>query len=353
MQPLLDGVETVATASQKLSHYLRTSWILRADSVLRLSDGTAVRFFPAEEADELVETLRKRNVFARHSWENSFYLQRARALANRTVIEVYRPGHPDDMIDEAEHTANMVEKLALLSAILSLSRKSIQRRLAIREHRRSEFDLTIGRDFYYLRSKSKPAGDVHGIAVDARFSRRFERCGFPKVLSLISKGTELGRHVESSIDWLFESRLEPRLAAATVKTSTALESLLIFTESESLRASLAERAAFLLGRTADRRRDLSRLVKDFYDARSGVVHGNKRKLGKLSERLLEAVDRVALLMCLIIAANTDKWPSQEAIREWCESQKWGSPARDIMVPFPHAYLDNALKMYSRTLRPSD
>lgn len=160
MQPLLDGGETATTASQKLSRYLRTSWILAADAVLQLGDGTAVRFFPSEEADKLVAEIRKRNVFARHSWETNFYLQRASALANRTVIEVNRPGHPDDMIDEAEHTANLVERLALLSGILSLSRKSMQSQLAIREHRRSEFDLTIGPDFYYLRSRSKPEGNV-------------------------------------------------------------------------------------------------------------------------------------------------------------------------------------------------
>jgi len=345
--------EMAAGASQKPSRYLRTSWILAADSVLQVGYGTAVRFFPSEEAEELVAVLRKRNVFARHSWENDFYLQRARALANRTVIEVNRPGHPNDMIDEAEHTANLVERLALLSAILSLSRKSLQRRLAIQEHRRSEFDLTIGRDFYYLRSRSKPEGNVRGIAVDTRFCRRFERCGFPKVLSLISQRTQLSRRVELSIDWLSESRLEPRLAAAVVKTSIALESLLIFTESEPLRTSLAERTAFLLGGTEDRRRALSRLVKDFYDARSGVVHCNKRKTGKLSECLLEAMDRIALLACLTIAANTDKWPSHEAIRRWCESQRWGSPASDVKIPFPHAYLDNAMKLYSRTLRVSD
>ena len=348
MRQLLDSVPIVIRSEDDLSRYLRTSWILRADSVLQLNERTALRFFPADEADRLTETLRKRNVFARHSWENSFYLQRARDLANKTVIEIYRPGDPDDMMDEAANTANLVEKIALLSAILSLSRKSIHRRLAIHEHRRSEFDLTIGKGYRYLRSKSRPEGEVYGIPVDTRFARRFDRCGFPELLALLTHQGDLSRRIQLSIDWLFESRLEPRLTAALVKTSIALESLLIFSESESLGASLAERSAFILGRTAESRQQVSRLVKDFYDARSGVVHGNRRKRRKLSDQLLEAADRVVLLLCLTIAANVDKWNSQEAIREWCESQRWGSPASDVVVPFPTRYLNNALNTFSKT-----
>ena len=160
MQPRLNNFPQLTPITDGLSRYIRSCWMLCAQSELQLSDKTRIRLFPENEADQLAEITRKRNVFARHSWENSFYLQRIKALSNRTVIEVFRLGDPDDMINEAEQFAIALEKLAVLSTTFSMSRSELQRRLALSEYRRSEFDVTIGRDFNYLRSKSKPERTV-------------------------------------------------------------------------------------------------------------------------------------------------------------------------------------------------
>ena len=79
------------------SQYLRVTWMLSAETVLKFPDSSSVRFFGEGEADSLAKKTRKRNVFARHSWENNFYLQRIGELSGHTVIEVFRPGDPQDM----------------------------------------------------------------------------------------------------------------------------------------------------------------------------------------------------------------------------------------------------------------
>ena len=148
--------------------------------------------------------------------------------------------------------------------------------------------------------------------------------------------------VKNSLQWLFKSRIESRLPASIVKTSIALESLLIFSESESLAQSLSERAAFILSSEPNRRKLISRILKRFYDTRSGIVHGSQKKAKKLTSTLLETVDRLTVLLYLSISANSNQWPTSDRLREWCETQRWGTPSSKIVVPFPDLYLKNAL-----------
>jgi hypothetical protein len=147
-----------------------------------------------------------------------------------------------------------------------------------------------------------------------------------------------------SQEWLFDSRTEPRLSASVIKTAIALESLLIFSESESLAQTLSERGAFILSSDSARRHLISRVIKRFYDARSGVVHGSQKKAKKLTSSLVETVDRLAILLHMIIASNATLWPSTCALREWCEQERWGEPSGKVIRPFPDLYLRNTLQM---------
>jgi Apea-like HEPN len=190
-----------------------------------------------------------------------------------------------------------------LSSTFVLSRPALHRLLAITSDCSSSVDFTFGRQCYYLRSTTRPAPIAKGIAIDDRFTRRFERCGFPQLLASCISGRELTRRLEISSRWLFESRQEPSMPAAIVKTAVALEALLIANESEPLTRALSERAAFLLSRDAVTRRAISRNVRKFYTARSAVVHGSRRRTSDLSPELLEGMDRLILLLCLMMAAN--------------------------------------------------
>jgi len=338
--------ERVGTEQQ--SCYIRKTWMLSAKSILKLPKiMTCIRFFDERESQELYKLIKKRNVFARHSWENNFYLQRIEDLANTTVIEIFRPGNPRDMNYEAQKIADLIEKLAILSSTLIMSRKMIQRKLAISSHRRSVFDITIGPKFWSLKSKSMPEQDVQGITIDERFCSRFESCGFPQLAFICLTCNDIADHVMSAINWLFESRQEPILSASIVKTSIALESLLISNESEPLAKSLSERTAFILSSDPDIRNKVSQIVKTFYDARSGVVHGSRKKLKKLTPGLVEGMDRLIVLLCLIIASNSNKWNSIESLIKWFEGQRWGAPASDIHIPFSNTYLLNAINLCNK------
>jgi len=330
------------------SHHIRTTWMLSAKSTLILPKmNVCIRFFKKEEAQALFKLVKNRHVFSRHSWENSFYLQRINDLEDITIIDIIRTGNPDDIIDEVQITADLIEKLVFLSSTLVMFRKDIQRLLAISPHRRTIFDLTIGPKLYHIKSKSRPEPVIKGITIDEKFCKRFDRCGFPQLAHLCTSDYEITNRIISTINWLFESRQEPQLSASIVKTSIALESLLISTESEPLAKSLSERAAFILSSEPDIRHKISKIVKKFYDVRSGVVHGSRKKSKMLTPNFIEGMDRLIILMCLTIASNSDKWDSIDSLVKWCESQRWGTPASEIHIPFPNIYLKNALRLFTK------
>jgi hypothetical protein len=326
------------------SRYIRITWMLSSQAALNFPDLSRIRFFSTEEANSLANQLRKRNVFARHEKESNFYVQRIRKLAQHTVIEVVRPGAPKDIAEEAERVAAILERLTVLSSTLALTKDELLRKLGVSSKPGTEIDFIFGPDFYYLSSKSRPFPTVQCIKIDKRFCTRFLRCGFDKLTEYCLSGGGIRDRVLLSLDWLFESRIEPRLTASVVKTSIALESMLIFSESESLSQSLSERTAFILSSDPDRRQQISRIIKRFYEVRSGIVHGSQKKMKNLEPSLLEAVDRLTILLCLIIAANSRRWPSVDDLKNWCETQRWGKPSNEVKVPFPAPYLSRAIAL---------
>lgn len=340
--------EKHAWDTPELSRYVRTTWMLNAQCSLEVAALKArVRFLSGQEAELLTASARRRNVFARHSRENNFYIQRIGELSNTTVLEVLRPGDPDDMLSEAESVASQLERLAVLSSTFALQRPDLCRLLAITADRNSTVDVTFGRQFYYLRSKAKRAPEARGINIDNRFANRFERCGFPQMFAAITSDVDIARRLESASRWLFESRQESSLSAAIVKTAIALEALLIGSDSEPLSRSLSERAAYLLSQDPEIRRAISKNVKKFYAARSAVVHGGRRRKSDPSPKMMEGIDRLALLLCLTTAANMSSWSSIDDLIGWCENQKWGASSSTIARPFSGRYLNDALRQFDQ------
>ena len=329
------------------SRYMRTTWVLSAQTELKLSESITIRFFDQDEAKLLAESVRKRNVFARHSRENDFYLKRLEELSDRTIIEVSLPGdaqHVVEMVEGAVGLVDLVEKVALLSTTLATSKGELQRNLGISAKRRSELDFAYDPQLKILRSRATRTPAVRGIQVDSRFCSRLMGCGFHRLIERQPPKNTLAKRVHTCLDWLYESRLEPRMEASVVKTAVALESLLIFSESESLARSLSERIAFILSPSPDTRRDLSSIVKRFYEARSGIVHGSRKKAKKLTPSLAEAVDRLSMLLCLVIGTNYEVWPSDDSLREWCEDQRWSEHSVEPCIPFNRNYLNNAIAL---------
>lgn len=324
------------------SRFIRTTWMLDVKRTLPIhSIGATIRFLDSHEANKLEDLTRRRNVFARHSWENNFYLQRIREFANRSVIEVLRPGDPDAVADEADLVAMVVERVAVLCTVLYASRATLQNRLAITQHRKEVVDFIIGPGFNFLRSSSKRERGIRGVTIDERFVRRFRRLGLDVLIEQATQSNELSIRLRQGLQWLLESRLEPSLSAAVVKTAIALESLLGANEAEPLRRTLSERTAFFLSDDPDLRVKSSRVVRDFYDARSRVVHGSRGKVRGSDLQLLEAADRLSLLLAITLAANSTVFGSFDGAAKWVEDQRWGRDAT-ITRPFRDGDLKRAL-----------
>jgi hypothetical protein len=332
------------------SRYLRTTWKLNAKVVLTFPDTSKVRHFTETEANSLAAEVQRRNVFARHARENSFYVQRAISLAGQTVIEVFRPGDTKTARDEVEAVATFLERIVLLATTFTLSKKDLHRRLGVRAHAGNDIDFIVGSDLKYVGSRSRTEHAPLGIVIDERFRSRFVRCGFD-VLGGYSLSTgDFPSRVRASMNWLFESRVESRLEASVVKSAIALETLLIFSESESVAQNLAERAAFILSENPDHRLRISRIIKRFYEARSGVVHGSRKKAKRLTLQLVEIVDRLLLVLHLTIASNSTLWPNHESIQRWCEFRRWGAPLDDLERNLPKTYVTKVMSMIDAELQ---
>jgi hypothetical protein len=336
-----------ATSKEKAEvqfHYLRTTSLFNAQTTLTLPDSSRIRLFGHHEAAVFVERMRKGNVVARLGGSHNHYLIRAAEFSNRTIIEVTGVGTADSMLGVGEIVAESIEKLAVLSTTLVTRRAELLRKLGIAGNMTGELNLAVTSKFKRIRSRSQRAPTIEGIVVDKSFCNRFTKCGFMKLFEYLKVTSDLSKRVSTSVGWLLESRREPRLSASVVKTAIALESLLVFNESESLARSLAERSAFILSNSPEVRRKISSTILRFYDVRSGVVHGSQKKAKNLTPSLTECVDRLTMMLHLVIAANSDLWPSVESLRLWCETQRWDKPFSNVRFPLSQKYLTSALSL---------
>ena len=326
------------------SRYMRITPILSAVKMLQMPDESSVRFFGKAEADKLAEAIRKRNVFARHSWENNFYVQRIKAFSNQTIIEVFLQGDPNEIAVEAEERSDLIEMLLVLSSTIALDKNKLHKKLGVGLKSQTQIDFIFGNEMRFLKSRSKAKLAVKGLEINEQFTRRFSRLGVEELYKCCLKGNDISKRLRRSLEWLYESRLELNLAASIVKTAIALETLLIFNETESLARSLSERTAFIISNKLETRRHISIILKTFYDARSGVVHGSKKKKRKVTPELLESVDRITFLLILTISANHNGWPTIERLSQWCELQRWGQPSTQVKYPFQEITLTRAIKL---------
>ena len=329
---------------RKNSYYLRSSWILNSIKPLTFSkiDGQIVKF-DCNTTGELAELISRKNLFQRIPTSSKFYVQRALDLGDSTIIEIYGQEHPDTLTPKAQIFANWIEMVCVLAESLSNDREKIKKKLQIKENRRTVLDLTIGKDFYYLRTNIKQISIPKGIQIDDIFISRYQKCGLNELENVCFIDGEIHKRIEKSVKWLFESRTEPLLKSAIVKTAISMESLLIFDDNESLANSLSERIALILTDDSDLRKKISQHVKKFYNARSGIVHGGKKKLKHVSPNLLEGIDRILILLYLIIIHNIEKWNTDEKLKIWLENEKFGIPDSNKTVPFSKNYITNAMK----------
>jgi hypothetical protein len=323
-----------------VSRYIRETSLVDAKADLILADSSSVRLMSQCEADGIAGDIQKRNVFARHSWENSFYVKRARGFADKTIIEVHRPGQPAHMAGEAERVSDLIETLLMLSCVLAMRRKEFLRKLGIAPRPRSECDLIMSPDLQYVRSRTRLAPESSGLPIDRTAVARFHRLGFERLFQACEAEGGLSSRLRRSAAWLLASRCEPNAEAALVKNTIALESLLVLSQGEPVTRLLSERGAFLLSPSPDTRHRVANALRGLYDARSRVVHGNRRPK-RSTASLLEAGDRMAVLLLLVVAANAHLWPDEGRFRSWLDDERWRGPTK-VHLLFGPIYLSRAI-----------
>lgn len=332
----------LAAVFQSKNVFLQTSWALKAKKNLHCKDlGAEVHGLSFTQVEELLEIVRRRNVFVRHYADRSFYQARMLEFANRTVIDFRANGDPDKVNDQAKVIAELLEKACVLSTTPAFPRSNLHRALAVTEHRREVVDLLMGQRFEVLRSSSKRTRELKGLVIDATFIDRFKKLGIESIVKAAVEPTQVGTRIREGLNWLFESRLEPHVPAAIVKTTIALESMLGGSASEPLRQTLSERSAFLLSAKPTIRAEVSHCIKLFYDIRSAVVHGSGKSKAKAIDRTLETIDRLTLFILSTLAANHAQFNSFDALRIWCEECRWGT-STEIKRPFSESILRHAI-----------
>jgi hypothetical protein len=352
LSPVLNNMVTKQIALSEIggstfdptcSRFIRTTWMLNVQRpVLISSVGARIRFLDAAEASRIEDHVLRRNVFSRHSYERSFYVNRIREFVNCSIIEVELQGDPKAVVNQGRIVAAAVEAACVASTSLYLSRRFFHARLGITSHRKDVLDFTIGPSFRHLSASSRREATVHGITVDKTFSDRFHRSGLDRLVAEALKPLAAARRLGQGLSWLHESRMEHSFGAAVVKLAIGYEALLGGSENEPLRRSLSERSAFLLSDDLALRESISNLVRAFYDTRSQVVHGAIRKKSKpASVEQLEAAERILLLLLVTVASNSELLMSDHAIQEWVERQRWGAN-RSIQRPFRPGDLKRAL-----------
>jgi hypothetical protein len=325
------------------SVYLQTSSRLRAEDDLSLAASTAAstRIYRLDQTrcEQLLMSVRRQNVFLRVRGDRDFYLRQIQALADRTVIEVQLMGRPAEMLPRAAAVADVAERVVMLAASLAMRKKDYLRALGISSHG-DQIGLARSADCMAFSSRTKRRPRARGLLLSRQLTSRVTRAGFDELYRVCILGAFPGPRVKAALDWLVESRCEPRFDAAVVKTAIALESLLSLSERGSIARSLAERTAFLLSSDPRIRDQASRAINRFYQLRSETVHAGRR--GKPAPgAILDGVDRLVTLVMLQLAGNASEFPDEPALRKWLNNERWGRPSQ-LAQPYSGSHVRAAL-----------
>lgn len=126
--------------------------------------------------------------------------------------------------------------------------------------------------------------------------------------------------------WIGEATKPDVISARFAKLSFALEALIggepkgeKWLTSRGLTAMLAERAAFLVGSSAENRLSIDRDVRDFYGLRSGIVHG---KSDKITGKDLLGFAHLVRTVAWSLLTKIDEFSSIDVLQCWVQRQRY-------------------------------
>lgn len=328
--------------STRIQHYLRTTRWLRVQSSVSVSPDCKIYEYTEEQAKRTAELVKNRNRNARMSGPNDFYYQRAENLGGRTVIEIKRTGQKGyGLSDERLSELSRLAEVAVVASLILQGERATFLRRAVGVQNEI-FDLTITERARErtISSNSQREKEPTGLTVDDTAARRFRKNGFRDLYTVVTADSKLSTRLRRSLNWLIQSRTDKSKSSALVKTSTALETLIVIGR-EPTRRALSERGAYILSDDPEERREISRAIKTFYSKRGDIVHGKGVGEDDDMSRILEFGDRLAVLIGLVLSANADRWKNADDVRRYCDAIRWGDD-RTCSRPWSRTYLNTAL-----------
>ncbi len=158
-----------------------------------------------------------------------------------------------------------------------------------------------------------------------------------------SIGAARSSRLRAALDWLVQSRTDPAIESALVKTSTALESLLVIGREPPTRV-LQERSAYVLSDEPSMRQELGKAAGRFYGLRGTIVHGKNPNKTPEVEGALEFGDRLVVLLALVLARQARTWSSASDVQNFCDQARWGHWAPCVR-PWPQTHLRSMLARF--------
>lgn len=322
--------------------YFRTSqWFTGISSCQIDLAGVRLRFLSIVEAQQLAYALSRRNPWSRAARERDFYVQKALSLGGKVVLEALIPISETTTPERINSRASQAEQIAFAGTIPWISRPKLHHVLGDLTHSQSAVELFIDAHGQKLSVRTKRRRRWDGVRLSTVLVRRFRRIGLHVVADVVlGKPTNFGDRMGRAISWLVESRLERSAESALLKTMIGFETLLGLDKSETLRQTISERVALLLGRDTDQRINIARAMKRLYDIRSAIVHGGRHTSS--GTNMCEGADLFLLLALAALAPNQDSLKSKDDIQTFFEQLRWGVGRPVPAVPFPHQMIDTAV-----------
>ena len=132
--------------------------------------------------------------------------------------------------------------------------------------------------------------------------------------------TEIEAAVLSGLRWLGAASESDIPEMKLVKVATALESVVGDRRRGAITATLAERSAFLVGKTPSERKETHELVIELYKRRSEVLHRG----GGVQPNDLARYGGVVWRVCHAITGLLPEFSQRNDLREWTRNRRYAN-----------------------------
>jgi len=166
-------------------------------------------------------------------------------------------------------------------------------------------------------------GAVRTYEIDEEAVDLFKKLGLSKISQILMKPqsdrTDMESRLLTAINFFGKAVQETDSIDAFLKTTIAMETLLIRDNTEPITGNLAERTAFLLGDSLEARLELRKLVSTLYGTRSRITHHGSTDNAVAS---LETLQNICFDLLYKITDVVDQYKTIKDLIVWIDELKY-------------------------------